>query len=250
MKLTVFLLNACPAVPKGSVLRLPRTSWSGTAALLTISTYTFPSPTSSLTDFAAFTPWRRWKGCGWRTSRRAPPRRRSGCCSRAILAWGAAWSVRTPTTSRRAWDPIGNGRNSARAIFGVFYGGISGNSWNQAADPSRSPPGGSSATVHSLANPYADMGGKPSPYVFNPTSPRFAPRVVLAVRQRDHQWVQLREHQEPDDQHELVDLRPNDRRGRHAAGSARAASEPPIGRQCRDAPGSPGRPSSKARKLG
>jgi hypothetical protein len=134
-------------------------------------------------------------GCEWRTSRRAPRRRRSGCCSRAILAWGAAWSVRTPTTSRRAWDPIGNGRTSARAIFGVFYGGISGNSWNQTADPSRSPPGGSSTRVHSLADPYADMGGNPSPYVFNSTSPRFAPRVVaLAVPQRDHQWVQLREH--------------------------------------------------------
>jgi hypothetical protein len=49
----LFLLNACPAVPRGSVLLLPRTPWPATAALLTDSTDAFPSPTSSLTDFPA-----------------------------------------------------------------------------------------------------------------------------------------------------------------------------------------------------
>lgn len=72
-----------------------------------------------------------------------------------------------------AWDPWGNGKTSVRAAFGVFYGSLSGNNWNQ---PSNFEPfatrltftntgSGKIATGGSLSNPYRGLaGGDPFPY--------------------------------------------------------------------------------------
>ncbi len=72
-----------------------------------------------------------------------------------------------------AWDPFGDGKTSVRAAFGVFYGSLSGNNWNQ---PSNFEPfatrltftntgAGKFATGGSLANPYRGLaGGDPFPY--------------------------------------------------------------------------------------
>ena len=72
-----------------------------------------------------------------------------------------------------AWDPFGDGKTSVRAAFGVFYGSLSGNNWNQ---PSNFQPfatrltftntgTGKFATGGSLSNPYRGLaGGDPFPY--------------------------------------------------------------------------------------
>ena len=72
-----------------------------------------------------------------------------------------------------AWDPFGDGKTSVRAAFGVFYGSLSGNNWNQ---PSNFEPfatrltftntgAGKFATGGSLSNPYRGLpGGDPFPY--------------------------------------------------------------------------------------
>jgi hypothetical protein len=72
-----------------------------------------------------------------------------------------------------AWDPFGDGKTSVRAAFGVFYGSLSGNNWNQ---PSNFEPfatrltftntgAGKFATGGRLANPYRGLaGGDPFPY--------------------------------------------------------------------------------------
>jgi len=72
-----------------------------------------------------------------------------------------------------AYDPFGDGKTSVRAAFGIFYGSLSGNNWNQ---PSNFQPfatrltftntgTGKFATGGSLANPYRGLaGGDPFPY--------------------------------------------------------------------------------------
>ena len=72
-----------------------------------------------------------------------------------------------------AWDPFGDGKTSVRAAFGVFYGSLSGNNWNQ---PSNFQPfatrltfnntgAGKFGTGGRLADPYQGLaGGDPFPY--------------------------------------------------------------------------------------
>jgi len=72
-----------------------------------------------------------------------------------------------------AWDPSGDGKTAVRAAFGVFYGSLSGNNWNQ---PSNFQPfatrltftntgAGKFATGGSLSDPYRGLaGGDPFPY--------------------------------------------------------------------------------------
>lgn len=64
-----------------------------------------------------------------------------------------------------AWDPFGDGRTAVRAGFGVFYGMMSGNDWNQTSNfepfsirlstwPNIFAAGNQAGTYASLSNPY------------------------------------------------------------------------------------------------
>lgn len=83
-----------------------------------------------------------------------------------------------------AWDPTGSGKTAVRAGFGVFYGQIGGNDWNQTSNfepfsirlstwPNIFARGNNAGTYASLTNPYNGFtcGGRaavPFPYP-NPT---------------------------------------------------------------------------------
>jgi hypothetical protein len=74
-----------------------------------------------------------------------------------------------------AWDPLGDGRTSVRAAFGMFYGSITGNEWNTTADNQPFTVRQSFPTVKTLSDPYGNLPGGvgPFPFTYDPASPRF-----------------------------------------------------------------------------
>jgi Carboxypeptidase regulatory-like domain len=75
-----------------------------------------------------------------------------------------------------AWDPMGDGRMSVRAAYGMFYGSITGNEWNTTADNQPFTVRQSFPTVKTLSDPYGNLPGGvgPFPFIYDPSSPRFA----------------------------------------------------------------------------
>lgn len=73
------------------------------------------------------------------------------------------------------WDPAGDGRTAVRAGFGIFYGSISGNEWNQTADNQPFTIRQQFNNVFSLSDPYRNLpgGASPYPYEYDSASPRF-----------------------------------------------------------------------------
>jgi hypothetical protein len=73
------------------------------------------------------------------------------------------------------WDPAGDGRTAVRAGFGVFYGSVSGNEWNQTADNQPFTIRQQFNNVFSLTDPYRNLPGgvSPYPYLYDPSNPRF-----------------------------------------------------------------------------
>src|SRR5271166_1474952 len=69
-----------------------------------------------------------------------------------------------------AWDPSGDGKTSVRGAFGVFWGTVSGNGWNQPSNfvpftVSLSFPNANSVIGATLSDPYRHYpGGNPFPY--------------------------------------------------------------------------------------
>lgn len=75
-----------------------------------------------------------------------------------------------------AWDASGDGRTAVRAGFGIFYGSISGNEWNQTADNLPFTTRSQFNNPGTLANPYnspAFPNGSPFPVIYDRTNPRF-----------------------------------------------------------------------------
>lgn len=74
-----------------------------------------------------------------------------------------------------AWDPKGDGRMAVRAGFGMFYGSVSGNEWNQTADNQPFTVRQQFNDPGTLSDPYRNLpgGASPYPYVYDPASPRF-----------------------------------------------------------------------------
>ncbi len=88
-----------------------------------------------------------------------------------------------------AWDPFGNGKTSVRAAFGIYYGNISANEWNQTADrqPFSVRQRLNNAT---LSDPYnGQPGGRsPFPYTYQPSNPRFLRSAEVGGPSLDYQW--------------------------------------------------------------
>jgi hypothetical protein len=74
-----------------------------------------------------------------------------------------------------AWDPAGDGRTALRAGFGVFYGSMSGNEWNQSADNQPFTTRQQFNNPGTLSNPYANLPGgvSPYPFIYDPANPQF-----------------------------------------------------------------------------
>jgi len=74
-----------------------------------------------------------------------------------------------------AWDPKADGRMAVRAGFGIFYGSISGNEWNQTADNQPFTVRQQFNNPGTLTEPYRNLPGgvSPYPYVYSPSDPRF-----------------------------------------------------------------------------
>lgn len=89
-----------------------------------------------------------------------------------------------------AWDPFGNGKTSVRAGFGLFYGSISANEWNQTTDFQPFSARQQFNTVRSLTDPYADLPGgvSPYPYVYDPANTRFLANASVTTIARDFVW--------------------------------------------------------------
>ena len=89
-----------------------------------------------------------------------------------------------------AWDPLGDGKTSVRAGFGLFYGSISANEWNQTTDFQPFSARQQFNTVRSLTDPYADLPGgvSPYPYVYDPANTRFLANASVTTIARDFAW--------------------------------------------------------------
>jgi hypothetical protein len=102
-----------------------------------------------------------------------------------------------------AWDPTGSGKTAVRAGFGVFYGTLSGNDWNQTSNfepfsirlstwPNIFAKGNAASTYASLTNPYNGYtcgGAAASPFPYpNPTCGAWVPGGNILGVDRSFQW--------------------------------------------------------------
>jgi Carboxypeptidase regulatory-like domain len=90
------------------------------------------------------------------------------------------------------WDPFGNGKMAIRAGAGVFYGGVSGNEWNQPANGQPFAVRQLFTSIESLTNVYGNPAsfpnGDPFPYVYSPQNPRFLPAASIETIAKNYQW--------------------------------------------------------------
>jgi hypothetical protein len=81
-----------------------------------------------------------------------------------------------------AWDASGDGRTAIRAGFGIFYGSVAGNEWNQTADNLPFTTRSQFNNPGTLRDPYASPAfpnGSPFPIFYDKSNPRFVPPANL-----------------------------------------------------------------------
>lgn len=88
-----------------------------------------------------------------------------------------------------AWDPFGDGKTSVRAAFGLFYGSISANEWNQTTDFQPFSARQQFNDVKSLTDPYGNLPGgvSPYPYVYDPAHTLFLANASVTTIATDFQ---------------------------------------------------------------
>ena len=97
-----------------------------------------------------------------------------------------------------AWDPFGDGKTAVRAGFGVFYGSVSGNQWNQPANANPFAVRQTFNCISSLTHVYSKnvIGCTPSfpngtsifPYTYSSSNPRFLANAGVETIDLNYQW--------------------------------------------------------------
>jgi outer membrane receptor protein involved in Fe transport len=88
-----------------------------------------------------------------------------------------------------AWDVSGDGKTAVRAAFGTFYGSISGNQWNGAADNQPFALRYTFSRQGSLSDPYSGQGGiAPVPFKYNAADPQFVLPARVSGIDRSFEW--------------------------------------------------------------
>jgi hypothetical protein len=91
-----------------------------------------------------------------------------------------------------AFDPIGDGKTSVRAAFGVFYGAVGGNEWEATSNGVPFSLRQTYSSIQSLTNVYGNPAsfpnGNPFPYYYNPKNAVFLPSSNVIGTALNFQW--------------------------------------------------------------
>ncbi len=89
-----------------------------------------------------------------------------------------------------AWDPMGDGKTSVRAAFGMFYGAVSGQEVDGSTNGQPFSIRQQFNEVKSLSDPYGDLLGgiSPFPFIYDSANPKFVFPAGVAGMNTNFRW--------------------------------------------------------------